>query len=188
MPLKIMSMRTKKPSKCLWTLNELIHIWETITLTSGTQQRYQWMFPTVVFNVIIIIHSSKRDLRSPLSANRGSRLKILFKGRLNRSNICLHGAYDVVENSEDEVGQASEWLSYPDGWLQSILSMRAGPHLPCLTLNYQPQPSILFYCFNIHLFIFGHVGSQLWLACSVVLAHRFSCSTVRGILVPQPGI
>lgn len=137
MPLKIMSMRTKKPSKCLWTLNELIRIWETITLTSGTQQRYQWMVPTVVFNVIIIIHSSKRDLRSPLSANRGSRLKILFKGRLNRSNICLHGAYDVVENSEDEVGQASEWLSYPDGWLQSILSMRAGPHLPCLTLSLQ---------------------------------------------------
>ena len=136
MPLKIMSMRTKKPSKCLWALNELIHIWETITLTSGTQQLYQWMFPTVVFNIIIIIHSFKRDLRSTLSANRCSRLQI-FKGRLNRSNICLHGAYDVVENSEDEVGQASEWLSYPDGWLQSILSIGTGPHLPCLTLSLQ---------------------------------------------------
>lgn len=64
------------------------------------------MFPIVLI-IVIIIHSFKKDLQSTLGAYRCSRLKI-FKGRLNRCGICLHGAYDVVENSEDEVGQISE--------------------------------------------------------------------------------
>lgn len=52
--------------------------------------------------VVIIIHSFQRDSWSTLGAYRYSRLKI-FKGKLNRPVFCLHGAYNTVENSGNEV-------------------------------------------------------------------------------------